>query len=112
MKASKHASGLAIAALFVACGSSESDDAPTRTRCLSAGQSETCACTDGRMGKQVCKEDGTLGACVCGAASSASGGRSASSSGGSAGRASGGASLGGSAGADVRGGAGGEPEGG
>ena len=33
-------------------------------RCIE-GTSQSCACTDGRMGAQVCNASGTYGACVC-----------------------------------------------
>src|SRR5688572_24396379 len=48
--------------LLSACGSSEENEGGP----CSAGEQQTCVCTDGTMGTQTCNADGTLGSCACG----------------------------------------------
>jgi hypothetical protein len=47
--------------LFAGCGAGVSSHPGACT----PGQSSACACTDGRMGAQVCQSDGTYAACDC-----------------------------------------------
>lgn len=45
------------------------------------GDSQSCACTNGDTGAQVCQSDGTFGACSCDSSSTTSGGPSTTSTG-------------------------------
>jgi hypothetical protein len=89
---------VAIVAAAVACGASEAKPPPSKS-CGPIGKSEACACSTGRTGAQVCREDGTFGECECarapagasGASSGgATGGNGAAPSGGVGGNATGG----------------------
>lgn len=55
-----------LAIVLVACSPSS---IPTAPRCV-AGTSALCACAGGRPGVQVCRADGTFGACSCDTADS------------------------------------------
>ena len=46
-------------------------DATDASQRCSVDASIACACTDGRDGRQVCRADGTYGACTCGAGTDA-----------------------------------------
>ncbi len=89
--------GIALLTLITAgCGA--------KSTCV-PGQSEACVCADGTGGSQVCKGDGTYGACACGTTIGTGG------NGGSSGGAGGGGSSGAGGGAGGAGGGGGTTSG-
>lgn len=93
-----------VAALFLACGSDDSDgDAQGKTTCA-AGATQACTCNGSDTGVQMCAADGkSWGACSCGASGGTGGtGGDAATGGGSGGNTGGasGAGAGGNGGAD------------
>ena len=57
--------GLALSLVAgLGCGSDRRSSAPARNGCV-VGATAACACTDGRMGAQVCQSDRRFGPCAC-----------------------------------------------
>jgi hypothetical protein len=84
-----------LAVGLASCGSSSPP-----ARACTPGQSTACGCTNGAIGAQVCRVDGSgLAPCVCGSGGAGSGGSNGAGTGG------GGASGAGSGGATATGGA-------